>query len=137
MCYITTQHLEVDFFEDKAAQECSLLELQQGRAINMRKPRLGLIRGLRSLPRPHEHVGHRQHGRDGQDLVGAPARGGTGRRPQVSGFGHRVWSARRPGAPLPAIRARGAKRRSRVHGGGKASATHRPPQALQWRVKWH
>eukprot|EP00983_Pelagomonas_calceolata_P117195 1160391-Pelagomonas_calceolata.AAC.2 len=34
---------------------------------------LGLVCGFGGFPRPREHVGHRQHGSDGQDLVGAPA----------------------------------------------------------------
>ena len=41
--------------------------------VNVRESRLGLVSSLGGLTRPHEHIGHRQHGGDGQDLVGAPA----------------------------------------------------------------
>jgi hypothetical protein len=40
----------------------------------VRKAGLGLVRRLGRLTRPHEHVGHREHGRNGQDLVGTPER---------------------------------------------------------------
>ena len=40
--------------------------------INVRKAGLGFVSRLGSLPRAHEDVGHRQHGGNGEDLVGAP-----------------------------------------------------------------
>jgi hypothetical protein len=44
------------------------------RTVDMCEARLGLIGSFGSFARAHEDVGPRQHGSDGQDLVGAPAR---------------------------------------------------------------
>eukprot|EP00976_Prorocentrum_cordatum_P016121 323377-Prorocentrum_minimum.AAC.1 len=45
-------------------------------AVDVREPRLGLIRRLLHVARAHEHVGHREHRRHGEHLVGALKGGG-------------------------------------------------------------
>ena len=44
----------------------------RARTVDVGKAGLGLVRGFGCLTRPQEHVGDRQHGGNGQDLVGAP-----------------------------------------------------------------
>lgn len=47
----------------------------QGRTVDVSESCFSFICSFGSLTRPHKHAGHREHGGNGKDFVGAPVRG--------------------------------------------------------------